>query len=214
MKIGVDIDGVIADYSGGILRWIEQKRYKRPGHYAPPPDWEFSGYDFGTTVIKENSYCHPPRSSDYRPKTLKDWHLEFTDIENRGYLKLHPMPWAVWGVAELARLGHSVHFVTNRGACIEGKEHDRKHQLVDTIQWLQDHGFGYNEITFTNDKTKIQCDLYIEDSPHNLRAYQAAELPTLVYTHAYNEDIALEGSLLGRSNNWPNIIGLVKEFEA
>lgn len=214
MKIGVDIDGVIADYSGGILRWIEQQKGLPAGHYAPPTDWEFSGHDFGLHP-KENVKVYPliyPR--DYRSKTLKDWHLEFTDVENNGYRLLQPMPWAVWGVAELARLGHSVHFVTNRGACIEGKEHDRKHQLVDTIQWLQDHGFGYNEITFTNDKTKIKCDLYIEDSPHNLRAYQAAERPTLIYTHAYNEDIALEGSLLGRSNNWPNIIGLVKEFEA
>lgn len=42
--------------------------------------------------------------------------------------------------------------------------------IPDTLEWLAEHRVPAREIHFVWDKTTVDCDVYLEDAPHNLKA--------------------------------------------
>lgn len=42
--------------------------------------------------------------------------------------------------------------------------------IPDTLEWIAEHRLPAREIHFVWDKTTVDCDVYLEDAPHNLEA--------------------------------------------
>ena len=190
MVIGVDLDGVVADYTGGLLKFAE-KTLGLCRHTLPPPrDWGFSNVQF-TNVSGETFHFY-------------DMHNSFVGFPNHGLLKLKVLPYAIQSLRSLRDRGHTIRIVTQRGAH-HADEACTSHMLH-TLHWLQKKLIPFHEIVFTNDKTSIRCDVMLEDAPHHIQAFSDAKIPYLIFDQPYNQK---QPGI--RVNGWPEAMRILEE---
>jgi 5'(3')-deoxyribonucleotidase len=75
-----------------------------------------------------------------------------------------------------------------------------------TIKWLDHHDIPYWDLCFMRDKAAVGADLYIEDSPENIRKLQADGHMTIVFSNSTIRDFDL-GTL--RADTWEQVVSLV-----
>lgn len=63
--------------------------------------------------------------------------------------------------------------------------------IPDTLEWLAEHRFPTREIHFTWDKAAVDCDVYLEDAPHNLHALadERADRTVCRFVRAWNSPV-------------------------
>jgi len=89
-----------------------------------------------------------------------------------------PLPGAIETVKRIGRR-HRV--------CIVSSKFDWA--IPDSLAWLADHGVPAREVHFLWDKTLAQCDIYVDDAPHQLEELSMG-LPTAVVcrmVHPWND---------------------------
>lgn len=145
MRIGVDIDDC-------LLGWSDL------AHAA----CEAAGITGGNAITRWEFH------EDYGVSREALWDVLFAAYED-GMLVDHP-PYE--GVAAILTAlqdvyGHEVHLVTARG--FEGRHLSR---LVrsDTAEWLECYNIPHDSLTFAKDKTLLNVDAFIDDSPANCAA--------------------------------------------
>jgi 5'(3')-deoxyribonucleotidase len=74
-----------------------------------------------------------------------------------------------------------------------------------TIEWLDTHGIPYWDLCFMKDKHQVGADIYIEDSPSNVRALRREGLYTICFANSTNKDIENP-----RAASWDEVYDLVK----
>ncbi|CAN5812428.1 hypothetical protein BH24CHL6_BH24CHL6_02920 [soil metagenome] len=98
---------------------------------------------------------------------------EFWDWASSGattiFRDLPPIEGAVEVIAELA-LEHRIVIISSKFDWA----------IPDTLEWLAEQRIVAREIHFVWDKTRVPCDVYLEDSPSNLQALVAAHPDSLV----------------------------------
>lgn len=109
----------------------------------------------------------------------KDWGLttpEFLDILCEGivFLTGHPTAGAIRGLVRLRNAGHTIHIVTHRSA------------EAATETWLHTHGVPYDSLTFSEDKTCVPVDVFIDDRKENYDAIEAAGILAFLYDRPWN----------------------------
>ena len=78
-------------------------------------------------------------------------------------------------------------------------------QAIDqTIEWLDRYDIPYWDLCFMKDKAAVGADLYIDDSPENVKRLRAGDHDTIIFTNSTNRD--LEGL---RANNWTEVESIV-----
>lgn len=95
-------------------------------------------------------------------------HEHFPEVKNfDNFFKEHakgifqdslPYPGAVDFTRRLDYDGHNIHIVTRQMPGVENY----------TVEWLRKHGFKYDTLHFTKDKTIVKGDVTIEDNLENL----------------------------------------------
>ncbi|MBA2729510.1 MAG: hypothetical protein H0U48_02015 [Euzebyaceae bacterium] len=139
MRLGIDLDGVVADFNRG---WMD--RYNQ--HFA----------------------------GELHPDQVLSWDglvpiTHFADMEEF-------WTWAQDGPASIFR-----DLPCYEGACDSLRRLSKDHRVVvisskfdwaipDTLEWIAEHRVPAREIHFVWDKTAVECDVYLEDAPHNLEA--------------------------------------------
>jgi hypothetical protein len=90
--------------------------------------------------------------------------------------------------------------------------------IQQTIDWLDHYGIPYWDLCFMKDKAAVGADLYIEDSPGNVKALRADGHETIVFTNSTNLDIdpprantLLAGEFLLFRFGLPSSEGFVRE---
>jgi len=66
--------------------------------------------------------------------------------------------------------------------------------IPDTLAWMSEHRVPSREIHFVWDKTKVPCDVYLEDAPANLTALVAARPQSLVCRMVRSWNRPVEGA--------------------
>lgn len=103
-------------------------------------------------------------------------------LKNDGqtYADVEPMPGAVEKIRSLRAAGHQIVIATARHmkSCDHSVGMVVARQGLITLQWLEKHGFEYDEIWFG----KPHCDIYIDDNAYrfssmDLIADDASNLP-------------------------------------
>ncbi len=138
MRLGIDLDGVVANFT---LGWMT--RYNA---------------DFGTSL---------------RPDQVREWgamipltHFnnmrEFWRWANNGsdpsiFRDLPTYPGAVEAIQRLA-VGHEIVIITTKPPWA----------IEDTRLWIVEVGIPAEEVHFTSDKWRIDCDVYLDDAPHQI----------------------------------------------
>lgn len=183
MRIGFDVDGVLADFANAYQRLIIEvsgKNLFHPTDGDRPPCWdwpEFRGYDKAT--MKEVWG---------RIKASERWNLDLDELEGCRTLRMCILDMMRW---------HDIYFVTNRPS------KDAKWQ---TEQWLMLHlGIERPTVLISEDKGPIakalKLDVYIDDKFENivdtLKSSQHTRAYLLDKTYNQNEQTVVSAMFDG-----------------
>jgi 5'-nucleotidase len=183
--LGVDLDGVCADYTAGIKRVVADERGIDPDQLPAERSWGF-----------------------------EEWGLEpgeFERIHHRAVTELRllrELP-TIEGCADalwrLSDAGIWIRIITHRLYVNWG------HQVAvsDTVAWLDQARIPYRDLCFLGAKPEVEADAYVDDAPHNVEALRAAGNTVIVYDQPYNRD--LPGP---RAGTWAELEEQVLELAA
>lgn len=184
--LGVDLDGVCADFYGYMRKvaaeWFEKDISKLP---------------------KKVTYGLPEWGLDLKqPDQYKSLH-RFA-VTARGLFKEVPMiPGARSTLRTLSNEGYRIRIITHRLFI----QYFHAIAVEQTIRWLDHHGIPYWDLCFMKEKDQVGADIYIEDSPDNIRQLRRRHLYTICFANSTNTDIERP-----RAKNWDEVYKLVKEW--
>ncbi|MFO7292925.1 MAG: hypothetical protein FWJ92_06415 [Actinomycetes bacterium] len=139
MRLGIDLDGVVADFNSG---WIS--RYNR---------------EFGTEIPFDavRSWDAIPSLTHFRD--MGEFWRWARDHDGRSMFRhLEPYPGAIEALWRLARRGHHIVVLTTKP----------RWAIHDTFEWIAEHRLPTREVHILDRKWEVDCDVYLEDAPHNL----------------------------------------------
>ncbi len=181
--LGVDLDGVCADYHLGFRDVVAAERGVDPSSLDRPQRW---GYQHWGVDDEEFVRLH-----------------RLAVVEKRMFRNLPVMdgcPEALW---RLSDMGIWIRIITHRLYVNWG------HAITvgDTVNWLDEHRIPYRDICFLGDKPQVGADLYIDDAPHNVEALRRTGGTAIVFDQPYNQDL---GGL--RASNWTELESMVVDL--
>ncbi|MGD2102403.1 MAG: hypothetical protein PVG83_09225 [Acidimicrobiia bacterium] len=139
MRLGIDLDGVVANFTKG---WMA-----------------FYNREYGTSLKVEDS----TRWSDLVNLTHFEDIDEFwewsSDLDGHSiFWHLEPFPGAVEATRSLADAGHHIIVLTTKPSFARD----------DTFGWIERHRLPAAEVHILEDKWRVECAVYLDDSPHVL----------------------------------------------
>ena len=179
--LGVDLDGVVADFYAGLR----------------PLAAEWLGVSL-ESLTPNVTYGLP------------QWHLEhagsyedlhrFAVTQRNLFGQLEPIDGAAAALRRLSARGVRIRIITHRLYI----KYFHEETVRQTTQWLERHGIPYWDLCFMKDKAAVGADLYIEDSPQNVEALRAEGHPTIVFSNSTNVNVPPP-----RADTWPQAEKLV-----
>ena len=144
-RLGIDLDGVVADFNAG---WIS--RYNE---------------HFGTELTPEHvDVWDAPTLLTHFTDMSEFWRWARTSGEGASIFRiLQPYRGAVEALDRLAA-SHDIVIVTTKP----------RFAVHDTFEWLAEHRIPTTEVHIVDDKTTVECDVYLDDADHNLSALSAS----------------------------------------
>lgn len=142
LRLGIDLDGVVADFNRG---WMRAYNEQFDADLSPEQVQMWDGLYTLTHFEDMDQFWAWARDHG--------GHSVFRYLE--------PYPDAIETLRSLNRSGHDLVILTAKPDWA----------VHDTMEWLADHRIPTREIHFLDDKWRIECDLYLDDSPHTLRGY-------------------------------------------
>jgi 5'(3')-deoxyribonucleotidase len=180
---GVDLDGVVVDFYGGLrtiaAEWLEK------------PIEELS---------KEVSYGLPEWGLDIEKYELLH---RYAVTQKELFRNLRPIHGAPTALRRLSQEGIRIRIITHRLFI----KYFHQTAIRQTVDWLDMHDVPYWDLCFMKDKAAVGADLYIDDTRQNIEALRADGHPTIVYTNTTN--LGISGP---RANNWDEVATLVLQY--
>ena len=159
LRLGIDLDGVIADFNTG---WI--------GLYNE---------EFGASLrTADVTAWGAPMLLTHFDSMGQFWRWAARAADGVSIFRvLDPFPGALDAVQRLA-VDHSIVIVTTKPRFAVG----------DTFAWLEEHALPTREVHIVDDKTSVDCDAYLEDADHNLEALRRRRPDSVVcrYVRPWN----------------------------
>ena len=141
LRVGVDLDGVVADFTGGWIRLYNAA--------------------FGASLRPEQVTTWDAPAELTRFGTMTQfwrWARTAGDGGRSLFASLAPYPGAVEGLRRLIGAAHVAIITTKPGWAIP-----------DTLGWLAALDLPLREVHITTEKADVACDVYVEDSPKQLQ---------------------------------------------
>ncbi|CAB4556803.1 unannotated protein [freshwater metagenome] len=183
--IGVDLDGVCADYTTAFRRIAAMEWDVQLESLTTEVSWDFAEWGLDRESFLE---------------------LHRTSVQDHRMFRNMP---AIDGVSDalwrMSDAGVWIRIVTHRLVTNWG------HALIvsDTVDWLDTHSIPYRDICFLGRKPEIEADAYVEDAPHNVEALRARGNTVIVFDQPYNRH--LDGL---RASTWAEVETVVSELAA
>lgn len=185
--LGVDLDGVCADFYGGLR----------------PIAAEWLGVELDMLPSRV-SWGLPEWGIDKAPGGYQALH-RFAVTQRDLFRVIPPMPGAPAALRRLSADDVRIRIITHRFFI------KFFHQVAarQTIEWLDHHDIPYWDLCFMQEKAAVGADLYIEDSPTNVERLRAENLDTIVFTNSTNEQL-----LAPRADTWDEVVELVLQAKS
>jgi beta-phosphoglucomutase-like phosphatase (HAD superfamily) len=179
--IGVDLDGVCADFYGK-MREIAAEWFERS------PDELPMGVSYGMEewgIGDEEQYQSLHRFA----------------VTQRALFETMPIiPGARKYLRLLSDEGARIRIITHRLFI----HHFHREAVSQTVDWLDKHAIPYWDLCFMKDKTEVGADVYVEDTPVNILALRAKGLYTICFVNSTNSDIEPP-----RASSWSEVYELI-----
>jgi 5'-nucleotidase len=179
--LGVDLDGVCADYEGAFRGSVARQLARDPE--TMPPQTIMDAYSQWGLTLAEFEEAHR------RAVT-----------EDRIFRHMAPLPGVSDALWELSDLGVWIRIITHR--LIFNWAHETS--AADTAAWLDANQIPYRDLCFIGDKPNVGADLYVDDSPTNIVSLREAGRTAIVFDQPYNRH--LPGP---RATTWDEVVRLV-----
>lgn len=140
MRLGIDLDGVVADFTGG---WIDR--------YNP---------EFGTEIHRREVESWAAMLDLTHFETMGDF-WKWCSMGDNGSLFRHldTYPGAIESLDRLAG-DHEIVIITTKPDWA----------VSDTYGWLADRRILTHEVHITEEKWRVPCNVYLDDAPHQLES--------------------------------------------
>jgi len=191
MIIGVDLDGVCAEYYAGLRLFIAEEKNITPEEalelYPEPVSYNMDGW----------------------PGFPDEFLATHTKAVSQGlYTRLAAIKGASETLWRLSDEGHHIRIITSRFV-----SHGQNGTVIaQTAKWLDKNRIPYRDLMFVRHKPDVFADVYIDDAPENIFAFQKRNHEVIIYDTLYNQHI--EGR---HAKNWgqvyTHITNLNKELE-
>lgn len=163
MRLGIDLDGVVADFNRG---WI--RRYNKQ-----------YGSDLALDSVRTwdaiPSLTHfEDMGQFWRWAQDHDGHTLFRYLE--------PYPGAIEALTDLDRSHHEVVILTTKPDWA----------VHDTFAWIAEHRLPTREVHILEEKWRVDCDVYLDDAPHILAMLRRHRPDRLVcrYVRPWNAPVS------------------------
>jgi len=182
---GVDLDGVVADYTLGFRDVVADVLSRDPESLPIERSWDFAEWGIDQRDFDK---------------------LHEIAVNQRRMLRNLPMiddaADALW---RLSDAGVWIRVVTHRLYVNWG----HAAAISDTVVWLDRNRIPYRDICFLGAKPEVEADCYIDDAPHNIDSLRAAGNDVIVFDQPYNREY---GGL--RAHDWAEVEGIVVDLAA
>ncbi len=183
--LGVDLDGVCADYTLGFRDVVAIERGIDPESLPLDRSWGFAEWG-----LDEDSFEAIHRTAV---------------VEHRMFRTLPVIEGASETLWRLSDAGVWIRIITHRLYVNWG----HAAAVADTVEWLDRNRIPYRDLCFLGAKPEVEADVYIDDGPHNVLALRASGNDVIVFDQFYNRDLDSP-----RAASWPEVEGLVLELAA
>jgi 5'-nucleotidase len=169
--LGVDLDGVVADYEAGFRDFIAMKKNVSIDSIPTATHWSFT--ESGWPIKDEAEYLNL-----HREAVTKE-HL---------FANIQPIPGASEALWALSDAGIRIRIVTHR--LVVNFSHASA--ITDTVSFLDRHNIPYRDLCFVKDKAEVGTDLIVDDAPHNIKNLRKArgDESAMIFHQLYNKDLA------------------------
>lgn len=192
MRIGIDIDGVLADIERFMI-------------------------DYGIKFCEENNLHYRIKLGEYDAYKALGISEENEEKLWNKYLKYYATEYPVRDFAQeviqkLKNEGHEIYIITARNEWgLVGEDYGKMKQFVK--EWLEKNNIYYDKLVYTEGSKLPYCvgnyiDIMIEDSPKNIKDI-ASKIPVLCYNCNYNANI--EGDNITRVYSWYDVYNKIKK---
>lgn len=179
--LGVDLDGVCADFYAR-MRAIAAEWYERPLETLTT-DVSHGLREWGVRTPEEYESLH-----------------RFA-VTQRGLFKTSLMiPGARKYLRLLSDEGARIRIITHRLYI----HYFHNLAVSQTIDWLDEHGIPYWDLCFMKEKEQVGADVYVDDSPENVKRLRNKGLYTICFSNSTNHMIANP-----RAKSWNHVYKLV-----
>ena len=183
--LGVDLDGVVADYTLGFREVVAEVRGVDPEMLPLERGWDFPEWGFG-------------------PGDFEHYHR--IAVNERRILATLPMvegsAAALW---RLSDAGIWIRVITHRLYTNWG----HATAISDTVTWLDAHQIPYRDICFLGAKPEVEADCYIDDAAHNIEGLRAAGNTVIIFDQPYNRHLPAP-----RATDWTEVEQIVHQLVA
>ena len=182
LVLGVDLDGVCADYEAAFRASVARQLDLDPATLAPQ------------TVHDSYSQWGLDAAAFERAHRL-------AVVEDRMFRHMAPMPGVSEALWRLSDRGVWIRIITHR-LCVNWAHETT---AADTAGWLDAHNLPYRDLCFIGDKPDVGADVYVDDAPGNVLALRATGRPAIVFDQPYNRH--LPGP---RAHTWQDVVAVVE----
>lgn len=183
---GVDLDGVVADFYGG-LRGIAA-------------EWLNVPVESLTTNV---SFGLPEWGLENAPGGYNALH-RFAVTQREFFRILNPLPGAPLALRRLSEHHIRIRIITHRLFI----KYFHQVAIRQTVEWLDYHDIPYWDLCFMKDKAAVGADLYIEDAPQNIERLRRDDHDVIVFSNSTNARVSGP-----RANTWEEVVPLVFKAE-
>jgi 5'(3')-deoxyribonucleotidase len=183
--VGVDLDGVCADFYGRMreiaAEWFECRVEDLTENVS---------YGLSEWGVKPDKY-----DSLHRFAVLQ-----------RSLFDTSPMvPGARKYLRRLSDEGARIRIITHRLFVF----YFHKAAVSQTVDWLDNHGIPYVDLCFMKEKEQVGADIYVEDGPANVEALRRDGHQVICFGNSTNAHVVAP-----RAAGWDEVYRLIHEFAA
>ncbi len=181
MRIGVDLDGVVANFTKGWTKYYEE--------------------EFGKKILEDDITSWGLSEPLTHFKEDVDFWKWAKDINGSSIFRnLEVYENSVETLNELSKAGNEIIILSSKPWW----------SIHDTLIWLGENKIPTKEIHFIEDKWTIECEVYIDDAPYQLKNFKekVTDKKIIRYVRAYNKPIDGVFDI----HNWNELIPLLNSF--